>query len=143
MSKTDYISLTDIARYKSNEPSGVIKKWKRRKDIIKFLGLWEKLNNNNFNSVEFDQIKLEAGYNSFTLPLKKWVEKTEAIGIILKGGRYGGVFAHMDIAFKIASWISAEFKKYVIQDYKRRYITENTFDAYLWQTIEDKQKLIS
>ena len=78
------------------------------------------------------KIKLEAGYNSFTLPLKKWVEKTEAIGIILKGGRDGGAFAHTDIAFKFTSWISAEFKMYVIQDYKRRYITENIFDAYLW-----------
>ncbi len=91
----------------------------RRKDTIEFLGLWESLNNMNFNSVEFDRIKSEAGYNSFTLSPKKWVEKTGAIGIISKGGRYGGAFAHTDIAFEFASWISAEFKMYVIQDYKR------------------------
>lgn len=82
--KNDYISLTDIARYKSDEPSDVIKNWMRRKDTIEFLGLWESLNNMNFNSVEFDRIKSEAGYNSFTLSPKKWVEKTEAIGIISK-----------------------------------------------------------
>ena len=86
---------------------------------------------------------MEAGYNSFTLPLKKWLEKTETIGIILKGGRYGGAFADMDIAFEFASWISSKFKMYVIQDYKRRYITDNTFDAHIWQTIEDKQKFMS
>lgn len=91
----------------------------RRKDTIEFLGLWKSLNNMNFNSVEFDRIKSEAGYNSFTLSPKKWVEKTGAIGIILKGGRYGGAFAHTDIAFEFASCISAEFKMYVIQDYKR------------------------
>ena len=117
--QNDYISLTDIARYKSDEPSDVIKNWMRRKDTIEFLGLWESLNNMNFNSVEFERIKSEAGYNSFTLSPKKWVEKTDAIGIISKGGRYGGAFAHTDIAFEFASWISAEFKMYVIQDYKR------------------------
>ncbi len=83
--KNDYVSLTDIARYKSDEPSDVIKNWMRRKDTIEFLGLWESLNNMNFNSVEFDRIKSEAGYNSFTLSPKKWIEKTQAIGIISKG----------------------------------------------------------
>ena len=90
--KTTILSLTDIARYKSDEPSDVIKNWMRRKDTIEFLGLWESLNNMNLNSVEFDRIKSEAGYNSFTLSPKKWVEKTDAIGIISKGGRYGGAF---------------------------------------------------
>ena len=104
--KNDYISLTDIARYKSDEPSDVIKNWMRRKDTIEFLGLWESLNNMNFNLVEFDLIESKAGYNSFTLSPKKWVEKTKAIGIISKGGRYGGAFAHTDIAFEFASWIS-------------------------------------
>lgn len=83
--KNDYVSLTDIARYKSDEPSDVIKNWMRRKDTIEFLGLWESLNNMNFNSVEFDRIKSEAGYNSFTLSPKKWIEKTQVIGIISKG----------------------------------------------------------
>ncbi len=83
--KNDYVSLTDIARYKSDEPSDVIKNWMRRKDTIEFLGFWESLNNMNFNSVKFDRIKSEAGYNSFTLSPKKWIEKTQAIGIISKG----------------------------------------------------------
>ena len=83
--KNDYLSLTDIARYKSDEPSDVIKNWMRRKDTIEYLGLWESLNNDHFNSVEFDRIKSEAGYNSFTLSPKKWIEKTQAIGIISKG----------------------------------------------------------
>ena len=97
-----------------------------RISAIEFLGLWESLNNMNFNSDEFDRMKSEAGYNSFTLSPKKWVEKTEAIGMIAKGGRYGGAFAHTDIAFEFASWISAEFKMYVIQDYKRLKSDENS-----------------
>ena len=88
--ENDFVSLSDIARYKSDEPSDVIKNWMRRKDTIVFVGLWKSLNNINFNSVEFDRIKSEAGYNSFTLSPKKWIEKTNAIGIISKGGRYGG-----------------------------------------------------
>lgn len=117
--ENDYISLTDIARYKSDEPSDVIKNWMRRKDTIEFIELWESLNNINFNSVEFDWIKSEAGYNPFTLSPKKWIEKAVAIGIMSKGGRYGCAFVHTDIAFEIDSWISVEFKMYVIQDYKR------------------------
>ena len=117
--QNDYISLTDIARYKSDEPSDVIKNWMRRKDTIEFLGLWETIYNPSFKGVEFDSFRKEAGTNAFTLSPQKWVEKTDAIGIISKGGRYGGAFAHTDIAFEFASWISAEFKMYVIQDYKR------------------------
>ena len=139
--KNGYISLTDIARYKSDEPSDVIKNWMRRKDTIEFLGLWESLNNMNFNSVEFDQIKSEAGYNSFTLSPKKWVEKTEAIGIISKGGRYGGAFAHTDIAFEFASWISAEFKIYVIQDYKRLKLDENSKLSLGWNLNREISKI--
>ena len=139
--KNDYISLTDIARYKSDEPSDVIKNWMRRKDTIEFLGLWESLNNMNFNSVEFDRIKSEAGYNSFTLSPKKWVEKTGAIGIISKGGRYGGAFAHTDIAFEFASWISAEFKMYVIQDYKRLKLDENSKLSLGWNLNREISKI--
>ena len=139
--KNDYISLTDIARYKSDEPSDVIKNWMRRKDTIEFLGLWESLNNMNFNSVEFDRIKSEAGYNSFTLSPKKWVEKTGAIGIISKGGRYGGAFAHTDIAFEFASWISAEFKMYVIQDYKRLKSDENSKLSLCWNLNREISKI--
>ena len=139
--KNDYISLTDIARYKSDEPSDVIKNWMRRKDTIEFLGLWESLNNMNFNSVEFDRLKSEAGYNSFTLSPKKWVEKTGAIGIISKGGRYGGAFAHTDIAFEFASWISAEFKMYVIQDYKRLKSDENSKLSLGWNLNREISKI--
>lgn len=137
----DYISLTDIARYKSDEPSDVIKNWMRRKDTIEFLGLWESLNNTNFNSVEFDRIKSEAGYNSFTLSPKKWISLTNAIGIISKSGRYGEAFAYSDIAFEFASWISAEFKMYVIQDYKRLKSDENSKLSLNWNLNREISKL--
>ena len=137
----DYISLTDIARYKSDEPSDVIKNWMRRKDTIEFLGLWESLNNTNFNSVEFDRIKSEAGYNSFTLSPKKWISLTNAIGIISKSGRYGGAFAYSDIAFEFASWISAELKMYVIQDYKRLKSDENSKLSLNWNLNREISKL--
>ena len=137
----DYISLTDIARYKSDEPSDVIKNWMRRKDTIEFLGLWESLNNTNFNSVEFDRIKSEAGYNSFTLSPKKWISLTNAIGIISKSGRYGGAFAYSDIAFEFASWISAEFKMYVIQDYKRLKSDEISKLSLNWNLNREISKL--
>ena len=137
----DYISLTDIARYKSDEPSDVIKNWMRRKDTIEFLGLWESLNNTNFNSVEFDRIKSEAGYNSFTLSPKKWISLTNAIGIISKSGRYGGAFAYSDIAFEFASWISAEFKMYVIQDYKHLKSDENSKLSLNWNLNREISKL--
>lgn len=137
----DYISLTDIARYKSDEPSDVIKNWMRRKDTIEFLGLWESLNNINFNSVEFDRIKSEAGYNSFTLSPKKWISLTNAIGIISKSGRYGGAFAYSDIAFEFASWISAEFKMYIIQDYKRLKSDENSKLSLNWNLNREISKL--
>ena len=139
--QNDYISLTDIARYKSDEPSDVIKNWMRRKDTIEFLGLWESLNNMNFNSVEFDRIKSEAGYNSFTLSPKKWISLTNAIGIISKSGRYGGAFAYSDIAFEFASWISAEFKMYVIQDYKRLKSDKNSKLSLNWNLNREISKL--
>jgi hypothetical protein len=115
----DFISLTDIAKYKSDEPNDVIKNWMRSKDTIEFLGLWELLNNPDFKPVEFDGFKKEAGYNAFTMSPKKWIENTNAIGLISRAGRNGGTFAHKDIAFEFASWISAEFKLYIIKDYER------------------------
>lgn len=115
----EFISLTDIARYKSDEPKDVIKNWMRSKDTIEFLGLWESLHNENFKGVEFDSFKKQAGSNAFTLSPQKWIETTGAIGMVSKSGRYGGTFAHSDIAFEFASWISAEFKLYIIKDYKR------------------------
>ncbi|WP_298846805.1 KilA-N domain-containing protein, partial [uncultured Clostridium sp.] len=108
----DYISLTDIAKYKSDEPNDVIRNWLRNKDTIEFLGLWEKMNNPDFKPVEFDGFRNEAGKNAFVLSPQKWVLKTAAIGIISKSGRYGGTFAHKDIAFEFASWVSPEFKLY-------------------------------
>ena len=140
--KNDYISLTDIARYKNSiEPSDVIKNWLRRKDTIEFLGLWESMYNKNFNSVEFDRIKSEAGYNSFTLSPKRWTETTGAIGIIAKSGRYGGAYAHSDIAFEFASWISAEFKMYVIKDYKRLKSDENSKLSISWNLHREISKI--
>ena len=108
----DYISLTDIARYKSDAPDDVIKNWMRNRDTIEFLGLWEQLNNPDFKPVEFDGFRTQTGSNAFTMSPKKWVEATGAIGIVSKAGRYGGTFAQKDIAFEFASWISAEFKLY-------------------------------
>ncbi|MBQ2824977.1 MAG: KilA-N domain-containing protein [Clostridia bacterium] len=117
----DFFSLTDIARYKNPEfPADVIKNWLRVRSTIEYLGLWEQLHNPNFKLVEFDQFKNEAGSNSFVLSPQKWVTSTNAIGIVSKSGRYnGGTFAHKDIAFEFASWVSPEFKLYVIQDYQR------------------------
>ena len=115
----DYISLTDIARYRSDEPTAVISNWMRSKDTIEFLGLWEQLNNENFKPIEFEGFRNEAGANAFTLSPKKWIEATNAIGIISKSGRYGGTYAHKDIAFEFASWVSPEFKLYIIKDYQR------------------------
>ena len=119
-SDTDYISLTDIAKYKDSEnPRYIIQNWLRNKSTIEFLGVWEQMNNSNFNRVEFDTVKNEAGSNSFVLTPQKWIETTNAVGIKSTAGRYGGTYAHSDIAFEFASWISPEFKLYIIQDYQR------------------------
>lgn len=122
----DYISLTDIARYKNpDEPKDVVKNWMRNRETIEFLGLWEKINNPNFKGVEFDAFRANAGLNSFVLSPKKWIEKTAAIGIISRQGQGGGTFAHKDIAFEFASWISAEFKLYLIKEFQRLKEEEN------------------
>ena len=117
----DYISLTDLARYAdSEEPRLPIRDWMRNKDVISYLGLWEQLNNENFKGGEFDTFKNEAGSNKFKMSPQKWIRETNAIGIISKSGRYdGGTFAHPDIAFEFASWLSPEFKLYVIQEFQR------------------------
>ncbi len=122
----DYISLTDIARYKNaKEPKDVVKNWMRNRNTLEFLGLWEKINNPFFKGVEFDSFKKEAGLNAFVLSPQKWIEKTNAVGIISKSGRNGGTFAHKDIAFEFASWISAEFKLYIIKEFQRLKEDEN------------------
>ncbi len=116
----DYISLTDIARYKNQERTDdLVRNWLRNRNTLEFLGIWEHLNNPNFNPVEFDGIKMQAGLNSFTLTPKQWIESTGAIGLISKAGRYGGTYAHKDIAFEFASWISVEFKLYLIKEFQR------------------------
>ena len=112
----DFICLTDIARYKDSERTDyIILNWMRNRNTIEFLGLWEQLNNPSFNPIEFDGIKGQAGLNSFILTAKQWIEKTGAIGIVSKAGRYGGTYAHKDIAFEFASWVSVEFKLYLIK----------------------------
>ena len=116
----DYISLTDIARYKKKERTDdLIRNWIRNRNTVEFIGIWEQLNNPDFNTVEFDGFRKKAGLNSFTLTPKQWIEKTNAIGIVSKAGRYGGTYAHKDIAFEFATWISVEFKLYLIKEFQR------------------------
>ena len=134
-SNTDYISLTDIAKYRDSEnPRYIIQNWLRNKSTIEFLGVWEQMNNSNFNRVEFDTVKNEAGSNSFVLTPQKWIETTNAVGIKSTAGRYGGTYAHSDIAFEFASWISPEFKLYIIQDYQRLKQEESYKNKLEWQT---------
>ena len=116
----DYISLTDMARYKDSKRTDyIIQNWLRNRNTIEFLGIWEHLNNPDFNPIEFDGIRKQAGLNSFILTAKRWIEATSAIGITSKAGRYGGTYAHRDIAFEFASWISVEFKLYLIKEFQR------------------------
>ena len=140
--KNDYISLTDIARYKNvHEPKDVVKNWLRVRDTIEFLGLWETIHNPNFKGVEFDSFRKEAGTNAFTLSPQRWIENTNAIGIVSKSGRGGGTFAHPDIAMEFASWISAEFKLYLIQDYKRLKSDENSKISLGWNLNREISKI--
>ena len=140
--RNDYISLTDIARYKNmHEPKDVVKNWLRVRDTIEFLGLWETIHNPNFKGVEFDSFRKDAGTNAFTLSPQRWIENTNAIGIISKSGRGGGTFAHPDIAMEFASWISAEFKLYLIQDYKRLKSDENSKLSLDWNLNREISKI--
>lgn len=140
--KNDYISLTDIARYKNiNEPKDVVKNWLRVRDTIEFLGLWETIHNPNFKGVEFDSFRKEAGSNAFTLSPQRWIENTNAIGIVSKSGRGGGTYAHPDIAMEFASWISAEFKLYLIQDYKRLKSDETSKLSLTWNLHREISKI--
>ncbi len=123
--KEDYISLTDIAKYKDEKRTDyIIQNWLRNRNTIELLGFWETLNNPNFKPIEFDGFRKQAGLNSFTLTSKQWIKKTNAIGLISKQGRYGGTFAHKDIAFEFASWISIEFKLYIIKEYQLKNIND-------------------
>lgn len=138
----DYISLTDLARQKNPyEPKDVVKNWLRIRSTLDFIGLWESLYNPLFKGVEFDSFKNESGTNSFTLTPKRWIEKTNAIGIISKAGKGGGTYAHSDIALEFASWISPEFKLYVIKDYKRLKLEEAKQSTLGWNMRRELSKI--
>ena len=128
----DYISLTDIAKYRDSEnPRFIIQNWMRSRSTVEFLGLWEELNNAEFNRVDFEAVKNEAGSNGFVLTPAKWIKAVNAIGITSKSGRYGGgTFAHKDIAFEFASWLSPEFKLYIIKDYQRLKVVRFSISSF-------------
>jgi len=129
----DYISLTDIAKYRNKqEPFAIINNWMRGRSTIEFLGLWEKLSNPDFKPLEFERFRNEAGNNYFVLSPQRWIESTNAIGFISKSGRYGGTYAHKDIAFEFASWISSEFKLYLIKEFQRLKDDENRRLSLAW-----------
>ena len=119
INEDDYICISDIAKYKTQESDAVIANWMRNRNTIEFLGVWETLNNPNFIPLEFEGFRKQAGLNAFVMSPKKWIEATGAIGIVSKSGRYGGTYAHKDIAFEFASWISVEFKLYFIKEFQR------------------------
>ena len=138
----DFISLTDIAKVKNaDEPKDVVKNWLRSRSTIDFLGLWEQINNPNFKGVEFDSFKSQAGTNSFTLSPSKWIEATGAIGIRSTAGRTGGTYAHQDIAFEFASWVSAEFKLYLIKEFQRLKDDEIQAKSLEWNLTRSLSKI--
>ena len=139
--ENEFISLTDIAKYKSNAPNDVIKNWMRSRETLEFLGLWETLHNPDFKPVEFDGFRKEAGLHAFTMSPSKWIESVNAIGITTKAGRYGGTYAHSDIALEFASWISAEFKLYIVKDYQRIKHDENSRLSLSWNLNREVAKL--
>jgi len=138
----DYISLTDIARHKNaGLTDDLIRNWLRNRNTIEFLGIWERLNNPGFNPVEFDGFRKSAGLNSFALTPRQWIEKTGAVGILSKPGRYGGTFAHKDIAFEFATWISVEFKLFLIKEFQRLKEDENSRLSLAWNLNRTLSKL--
>ncbi len=139
--ENEFISLTDIARYKSDDPTAVIQNWMRNRDVIEFLGLWERLHNSDFKPLEFEGFKKQAGANAFTMSPKKWIEATNAIGIVSKAGRYGGTYAHSDIAMSFATWISPEFQLYIMKDYRRLKTDENSRLSLGWNLNREISKL--
>ena len=139
----NYISLTNLAKYQnSSDPSFTVKNWLRRINTIDYIGLWEEIHNQDFNLVEFDQIKTEYGRNSFAMSPTQWIKRTNAIGIISKGGRYSiGTYAHPDIAFEFASWLSPEFKLYLITEFERLKTNEAYQEKIDWQANRILSKL--
>ncbi len=137
-----FVSLTDIAKYKNTDkPSLVIGHWMRNRSTIDFIGLWEQLHNPDFKPTEFGRFKYESGENAFTLTPQQWIKATNAIGITSKSGRYGGTYAHTDIAFEFASWISPEFKLYIIKDYQRLKKDEAERLALGWDVKRELSKI--
>lgn len=142
LNNESYISLTDIAKYKNPEdPRFVIQNWMRNRNTLEFLSTWEILYNPNFNRVQFDTVKKEAGLNRFIMTPTKWISEMNSIGIVSKSGRYGGTYAHSDIAFEFASWISPEFKLYIMKDYQRLKSEEADRIAIGWDTKRELSKI--
>lgn len=140
--KNEFISLTDIARYRSIDPRITIHNWLRGRDVVEFLGLWEVLHNPDFKRIEFDAFKEDAGTNAYVFSIKDWTDNLGAIGLFTKSGRYGGgIYAHIDIAFEFASWISPEFKLYIIKDYQRLKSDENSRLSLNWNLNREIAKL--
>ncbi|MBR3262570.1 MAG: KilA-N domain-containing protein [Lachnospiraceae bacterium] len=139
--ENEFISLTDIAKYKSDDPNATICNWMRNRETLEFLGLWEGLNNPDFNPLEFEGFRTSAGLHSFTMSPTKWINAVKAIGIVSKAGRYGGTYAHSDIALEFASWISAEFKLYIVKDYQRIKRDENSRLSLNWNLNREIAKL--
>ncbi|HIT84534.1 MAG TPA: KilA-N domain-containing protein [Candidatus Ornithomonoglobus intestinigallinarum] len=142
VNESAYISLTDIAKYKNHDNAFiVVANWMRSYSTISFLGLWEQLHNQNFKPIEFDRFRAEAGDNAFTLTPQQWIKATDATGIVSKSGRYGGTYAHTDIAFEFASWISPEFKLYIIKDYQRLKKDESNRLSTGWDVKRELSKI--
>lgn len=138
---TDYISLTDIAKYKTTDANTVIANWLRNRMTIEYLGLWEILYNPHFKPLEFEGFRKQAGANAFTMSPRKWIDATNAIGIVSKSGRYGGTYAHSDIAMSFATWISPEFQLYIMKDYRRLKTDENSRLSLNWNLNREISKL--
>lgn len=140
--ENEFISLTDIAKYRNeDDPRFVIQNWMRNRNTVEFLGVWEELHNPNFNRVQFEAVKNEAGLNRFVMTPTKWITQMGAIGIISKAGRYGGTYAHSDIAMSFATWISPEFQLYIIKDYRRLKADENSKLSVDWNLNRELSKL--
>ena len=138
----DYISLTDIAKHKEPDRSDqVIQNWMRNRNTIEFLGVWERLNNASFKPLEFEGFKTRAGLNSFVLTPRQWIDATHASGLVSKSGRYGGTYAHRDIAFEFAAWISVEFKLYLIKEFQRLKEDESRRLSLAWNLNRTLSKL--
>ena len=140
--ENEFISLTDIAKYRNeDDPRFVIQNWMRNRNTIEFLGVWEELHNPNFNRVQFEAVRSEAGLNRFVMTPTKWITQMDAIGIVSKAGRYGGTYAHSDIAMSFATWISPEFQLYIMKDYRRLKSDENSRLSLNWNLNREISKL--